>query len=122
MRDIVNNLKVVASLAPASHTANADGAYVDTRGFGSVMLAGARSVDNAEFTILESDTNSGGTVVDAADLDLVIDAAGVQSIGYKGSKRYVAARVIHGSPTASAVVASAVFVLGHPRQVPVDND
>lgn len=122
MRDLAHNVKAVASLAPASRTANADGTYVDTRDFGSVMLVGARSVDNAEFVILESDTNSAGTPAAATDFELVIDAAGVQTIHYKGTKRYVAASVVHGSPTASAVVASAVILLGNPRISPVTND
>lgn len=120
-RDLAHNVKSVASLAPASRTANADGTYVDTRDFGSVMLVGLRSVDNAEFVILEGDDGLTGSPAAAADFELVIDATGTQTIHYKGTKRYVAARVVHGSPTASAVVAGAAILLGLPRISPVSN-
>lgn len=120
-RDLAHNVKSAASLPPASRTTNADGVYVDTRDFGAVMLVGIRSADNAEFVILESDNGTTGAPAAAADFELVIDAAGTQTIHYKGTRRFVAARVVHGSPTASAVVAGAVILLGLPRISPVTN-
>ena len=65
------NVKVVPSLTPASRTASADGAYVDTRGFSSALVIfdiGAHDRTTADETFLckveeDADGSGAGTAI-----------------------------------------------------------
>lgn len=140
-RDLNSDLKFVKLLDPATITADANSASVDTREHDSAVLVAqvGESGDTLsgsvklEVEVEESDDNSAWTDVADADLDApvtgtntgtiaVIDAAAeddvVVPVGYRGSKRYV--RVVFnltGTHTNGTPV-SAMAVLGHAHRSP----
>lgn len=128
-RDLVNNVDVVESLAPASRTAAANGTGVDLRGFESatvVINLGAAGGTSPSFTfaVEESDDNSAFTAVADADLmgdaEPVVTAAGAPvKIGYKGGKRYLRVAITAVSGTSPTLLCSASVVRGHASLAPV---
>ena len=128
LRDLVNSLSVVETLAPASRNAAANGAGVDLRGFDSaavVIERGAEGGTSPSFTfeVQESDDNSVYTAVADADLDgtepVVTEAGTPVKIGYQGNKRYIRAAITEvtgGSPT---LLCAASVIRGHAHQRPV---
>lgn len=138
MRDLYNHLQVTQVLDPATLTADANSASVDTRGFDSLMFAAAvgESGDTLsgsvylELEVEESDDNS--TWTDVADADLhnsvsgnntgtfgVIDAAAeddaVYVTGYKGNKRYVRVVANLTGTHTNGIPVGVVAVQGHPH-------
>lgn len=147
-RDMVHSVKPTAGLAPAVRTATALSAACDTQGFEAVTvlvhLGTFGDVQSGtlyiEAELQESSDNSTYTAV--ADSDLLIltsrstitgtatgtfvqtkttgnaDTAGLYSVGYRGSKRYLKVNMrltgTHSTGTPSAVA----FVAGHPDYVP----
>lgn len=124
IRDLVNNVDVVESLAPASRTATANGTGVDLRGFESatvVIEAGAAGGTTPSFTfeVQESDDDSTYTAVADADLmgddePVVTAAAAPVKIGYRGTKRYLRAAITAVSGTSPTLLCAASVVRGHP--------
>lgn len=127
MKDTYHDIKVVASLEPAVHSATLKGGAVDLQGFGSALMAvntGAiASAGLYDIRIQESDTTTDGDFTDVAAADLLgalpagLAASSVYRQGYIGSKRYVRAVITKQSGT--SIAAGAVFVLGHPALAPV---
>ncbi len=126
LRDLKNNVSVTQSLAPAIRKLSADGTYIDLQGAKSAMVVfHVGAYTNGDFTlqVKESDDSggSGATVVAAADLEgaFVNFATNAQQnkaqrVGYKGTKRYIAASLLEnsGSPapgTGCAIGASVCF-------------
>lgn len=135
MKDMHSNIKVLRAIKPvAVGTTGAAGGQtspvIDRRGYESVEFlftagASATVADTVTPVILEGAT-TGGSFTSVANADLVGDetamtlttAAGVaKSIGYRGNKRYLKAKM-YGTGTATALVA-AVAVLGNPNDAPV---
>ena len=127
MRDLKNNVDVVASLLPAARTASADGASADLLGYGSAVALvefGARtdgthtpaleeSNDNATFTaVAAADRQGSFTACSSADTDDV-----VQRVGYIGTKRYIRVALTVAGATTGAL-SSAVIVRGPPASAP----
>jgi hypothetical protein len=125
MRDIVNNIGVVAVIAPAVLTATNTPAGVDLLGFGSAALVintGAIA-GSGNFTpkLQESDDNTNFTDVAAGDLQGSFPAAlaanSVVKVGYKGNKRYV--RPVLTLNSGTSIAASALIVKGNASKRPV---
>lgn len=128
-RDLVNNVDVVESLAPASRTAAGNGTGVDLRGFESatvIIETGAAGGTTPSFTfeVQESDDDSTYTAVAAVDLmgddEPVVTAAGAPvKIGYKGTKRYLRTAITTVSGTSPTLVCASSVVRGHATLAPV---
>lgn len=127
MRDLKNNIGVVAALAPAVQAATVNGAAVDLAGFGSaVAVVNTGAIAGAgDFTakLQESDTTTSGDFTDVVPGDLIgafpaaLSADSVVRVGYGGTKRYV--RVVLTKNGGTSIAAGAVVVKGHPSIVPV---
>lgn len=132
MRDMHNNIKVLAAIVPqavgTTGAANGQlGAVIDRQGFESLEFtfqAGPTGTagDRVHPGVLESDA-SNGSFTSVADADLLGDespltgAGGIGKVGYVGAKRYARLR-LYGVGTATAIV-SAQAVLGNPNLAPV---
>lgn len=125
MRDIVHNLKVVQSIAPADIAATTNGASVDLKGFDSVAFvtnSGARTASGA-FTLKlqESDDNATFTDVVADHYqapvagNLVADSTA--KVGYRGFQRYVRPVLTKGSGT--SIFIGVIAILGGAVDKPV---
>lgn len=122
--DMKNNSVVVSSLHSASRTAAATGDAVDLQGIHSAMVvvaAGAISGTNPAFTftVMERDDPADDWVaVAAADLEGAIPVIGddeeeaAYSVGYKGNKRYIAARLDDVGGTATPTLHCSAVVVG----------
>jgi len=123
-RDLVNDIDLQTSLAPAAYTASTNGQGVDLRGFESAAIAFvAGTVTDGTHTpsVEESDDGSAWSAVAAADLDrsLANLASGtVQRVGYRGAKRHLRA-VLTVTGATTGAVATAVVVRGNAAQQPV---
>lgn len=131
MRDIVNDIGVAHSLAPATRTAGATGAAVDLALWDAacvVVHVGSYTDGTHTIEVQEADDDGSGaagsfTAVADADLDgaePVIDASGdansVFEVGYKGAKRHLRV-VVTTSGTTSGATYGATVVRGHPYRV-----
>ncbi|MEP2085068.1 MAG: hypothetical protein ABJP87_04410 [Bauldia litoralis] len=131
MRHLYDNTKVVASLVPATRTADANGTGIDTKGYENAMLvvsAGDIDLANADETYVveleESDDNS--TFTDATGFDVTITAdneVGVVRIPNLNTtrKRYLRA-VLNVGGTTPSFPGNAVFLLGGGDSGPVNSD
>ena len=127
MRDMKNNVDAVNSLAPATYTATGNGSGADLQGYSGAMVvfhAGTADTGNGDETytpsVEESDDNSAFNAVAAGDLEGALSnmtANSVQRVGYKGSKRYIRARLVLGGTTPS-IDASALVLRGLPHHAP----
>ena len=123
-RDLKSNIDIVASLAPAARTATASGAGVDLRGYESAVAAFVPGTvtDGAHTpSVEESDDDSTFTAVAAADLlgslaDLASNVT--QRVGYRGSKRYIRAKITVSGASTGAVDA-ALVIRGNAVQQPL---
>lgn len=128
-RDLVNNVDVVESLAPASRTATANGTGVDLRDFNSatvIIELGAAGGTSPSFTfeVQESDDDSTYTAVADADLlgddePVATEAAAPVKIGYSGTKRYLRVAITAVSGTSPTLLCAASVVRGHAALSPV---
>jgi hypothetical protein len=126
MRDIANNLNVVASLVPAVQTAAADGTAVDLQGYGSAALlvqTGA-IVSAGDFGIkLQESDASGSGFTDVASTHLIgtlpatLVASTVYEQGYRINKRYV--RAVTTKAGGTSIALGAMIVRGMPHNAPV---
>lgn len=125
MRDIVHNIAVVQSIAPADIAANTNGAGVDLLGFDSVaFVATTGAITGAgAFTIKlqESDTDSGYTDVAAAHYQAPVAgnllATATAKVGYRGFKRWVRPVLTKGGGT--SIFASVIAIKGNAAEKPV---
>lgn len=124
MRDLVNNINDVTSLAPAARTATANGTSVDLQGYNSaevLFVVGAITDGTHTPKVQESDDNSAFTDVAAADQDGTLAALAAstnQAVGYKGNKRYLrAVSTVSGATTGG--VYAAVVIRGNPNVGPL---
>lgn len=135
MRDLHNNVDIIASIAPVAVGTTGTGqtgVIVDTRGYDSVEFAlsyGAITATAATFTptILHGDVT--GTMTSVADTDLLGTeaAAGLAAatrtdgstekvtkrIGYKGGKRYVQAKIVSTATAGTPVAADVILWNAH---------
>lgn len=134
--DLISNVGIVLLAEPADH-AHADfySGILDTQGFESAQLSaiigaltGVDASNYLEITAEECDSteNDDFTTVAAGDLDgafTKIDAATedsiIQSVGYKGIKRYIRLKFDYTGTDISAGIVGAVGLLGHARNLPV---
>lgn len=128
MKDMHNNIKVVAAIAPAVKTDAENGAAIDLLGFGSAeivvntgALAGAGDFG---FKLQHSHTTTSGDFVDVPAADLLgtapaaaMTAASVYRVGYVGSRRYIRVATIDNGGTSLAI--GGVAILGDPAIAPV---
>lgn len=136
MHSLYDNVSVVSSILPivGNDDTEGTGTGVDLKGYesavaiahigvsgdtlsGTVLLTPTleESNDNITFTaVAAADMEGAFTVVDAADEDAV-----VQSVGYKGSKRYLRVLVDFTGTHTTGTPISAVIVRGVPRHVGV---
>lgn len=126
--DLKNDTKAIKSLAPAALTdGTVLGTVVDLLHYRSAIVIfdiGAWTDGTHTPSLVESDDDSSYTAVAAGDmigtLAAVSGAGGqnaVQSVGYKGTKRYIKPKVVTASSTVGAVI-GAVAVKGHPEILP----
>ncbi|TDK38601.1 hypothetical protein E2F50_00095 [Rhizobium deserti] len=125
MRDIVHNIAVVQSLAPADIAASTNGSSVDLLGFDSVAFVATTGVRTASgaftLTLEESDDNAAFTAVDAdhyqAPVAGNLAANGTAKLGYRGFKRYVRPVLTKGSGT--SIFVSVIAIKGGAADKPV---
>jgi hypothetical protein len=137
-RDLKNNIAIVQLLAPqVINNTDTKSSLLDTRGFESaimiVNLGDFTGVDaDSTFTpiLQESDTTVDGdfTSVAAADIEgafTLVDATNedsvVQSVGYKGTKRYIRVLLdfVTGTGGITSAPVSVTGLLGHASYRPV---
>lgn len=125
-QDLVNNVKVLNTIVPASHgVGTVTGDVVDLAGFNSCMFVLAAGTNGAGGTVdvkIQHGSEADGS--DMVDVDggvftQVTEANdnAAYKLGYFGNKRYV--RAIADVGTAACDFSVAV-VLGHPRYAPVE--
>lgn len=131
MRKLFDNIKAVASLVPATRTADANGTGVDTKGYRDAMLVvAAGDIDLADanetyvIELEESDDNS--TWSDVSDISVTITAdnqVGVARIAELNvvRKRYLRA-VLNVSGTSPSFPGTALFLLGESYAGPQNTD
>lgn len=113
--DIVDDVKVVASLPPLATTdGTRTGTAVDLFGYRAAMVivdVGARTDGTHTPSLLESDDNSSYTAVAAGNLQgsfTAIAGSGqqnaVQQVGYIGTCRYLKAKIVTTGSTTGVVV------------------
>jgi len=127
MRDMKSNLDGVSTMDPASYSSTANGSGVDLRDFDGAMVvfqAGTADTGSGDETytpsVEESDDNSTFNAVAVPDLEGALanmTANSVQRVGYKGSKRYIRAKLTLGGTT-PAIDAAALVVRGLPHHAP----
>lgn len=125
MRDIVHNIGVVQSIAPADIAATTQGTSVDLLGFDSVAFIATTGVRTASgaftLTLEESDDNATFTAVDADHYQAPVSgnlAANITAkVGYRGFKRYVRPVLTKGSGT--SIFVSVIAVKGNAANRPV---
>lgn len=125
MRDLASNIGAVAALAPAVQSAAANGAAIDTLGFGSVAFivnTGAIAGDgDFGVKVQESDTDVSGDFTDATAVDTTapatLAATSAYKLGYRGHKRFVRLALTKAGGT--SIAAGAVAILGNAAQRPV---
>lgn len=119
MRDLYSNITALPAIAPAVHTATAQGAAIDINGAGRlafVVNTGA-VVGSGDFgaKLQESDTGTSAWTDVAADqvdstAPATLAADGAYRLGYRGWKRYVRLSLTRASGTSIAASAVAVIV------------
>ncbi|MFZ5762840.1 MAG: hypothetical protein ACOY8P_07950 [Thermodesulfobacteriota bacterium] len=124
MKDLKSNIKPEVTIAPAGNrNASVNGTGIDLQGFHSaaVTFAPATITDGTHTPKLqESDDNSTFTDVAAADQLGTLAALAsdtVQTVGYKGGKRYIRGVVTVAGATTGGIYA-AMVIKGHPDLAP----
>lgn len=127
MKDTYHDTNVVASLVPAVQAATLKGSAVDTRGFGSALMAvttgAVAGSGDYSLTMQHSDTTTDGDFSNVAAADLLgvvpatLEDSKTYRQGYIGKKRYVRAVITKNSGT--SIAAGAVFILSGPAIAPV---
>lgn len=124
MFDLVDNIAVEESITPAAHTANANGAGIDLRGYqAAVVIVDAGTITDGTHTISleESDDDSTYTAVAAADLQgsfANVASNTPQKVGYIGGKRYIRAVTTVSGATTGGIYGVSV-IKGRPDIAPV---
>ncbi len=125
MRDLINNLGVGQSIAPAVQAASINGTGVDLRGADSAMVivnVGAIAGSGLwTMKLQESDAlGSGYADVAAGNLEGAFTdplvAASETAIGYTGNKRYI--RAVGTKTSGTSVAFGAVVLRGHLHSAP----
>lgn len=126
VRDLVNDIGVVAAVAPAVLTADNTSAAIDLANYESatvVINTGAIAGSGNMTPKLQHSDASGSGFEDVTAADLIgsfptaLAATSVYKVGYKGNKRYV--RTVHTLNSGTSVAVSAVVVRGHAAVAPV---
>ena len=136
MQDLHNNIKCSLAEPPVAALTNANTPFVsaicDTAGFGScefVGILGTNTDADVTFTVLVEDGDDSGLTDNAAVADehlLGVEAMGLDfaddnkvfKIGYIGPKRYVRVTFTPANNGAGDVFFAAVWIQGHPRNLP----
>lgn len=130
MRSVFDAVKSLASLVPATRTANANGTVVDTKGFNTakaVVSAGDIDLANADetyaFKVQHGDQSDGSDMADLSSATTTVTADNqVKNIRIDGLgtvvKRYVRVVLTVGGTTPS-IPCSAVIELGNAFSEPV---
>lgn len=127
IRDLAQKVSAAPSVSPQVLTdGTVEGATVDMQNFESavvVVVSGTITDGTHTPSMEDSPDDSTWTAVAAGDLIgsfTAIAAANddeIQEVGYKGSERYIRAKVVTASATTGGLVAAAI-VRGDPRTIP----
>lgn len=135
MRDFKNNHGIVQLLKPQdlAHNDTAS-SWLDTRYFNAamigVMVGALTGVDASNYVtpiLQESDTtaDADATTVDSSDqhgaftkIDATTEDQVTQVVGYKGSKRYIRAKLDYTGTGISAGIVGVFGILGKPAVAP----
>lgn len=124
MKDLKSKISPIISIASALVADNVNGSTVDLQGFKSAAVVfAAGTITNGTHTpkLQESDNGSDWTDVAANDQVgslVAITTSSVQTVGYKGVKRYIrAVSTVTGSPATGGQY-SAMVVRGNPDLAP----
>jgi len=131
MRKLFDNVKVLASLVPATRTADANGTGVDTQGYENAMLVvAAGDIDLAStdetyvIELEESDDNSSWSDVTGFDVTITadneVDMVRIPNLN-TARKRYLRA-VLNVGGTTPSFPGTAIFLLGGGDSGPVNSD
>jgi hypothetical protein len=139
MRDMTNQIHTVPLIAPiAARTDNTAivSAIIDTKGYGSCVLAivtGTNTDANATFAVLVEDGDNSSLTDNAAVADEYLngtealagftfaDDIECRKIGYTGVKRYVRMTVTPSGNDSGNIFIAGIAVLGHPSRTPTAN-
>lgn len=123
MRDISEVLSAAVSVAPAAaRTTSTNGTGVDLRTYDAacVVFTPATITDGTHTPKLQESSASGSGYTDVAAGDLVgslsaLASNTVQTVGYRGGKRYIRAVItVTGSPSTGGIY-SATVIRGRPK-------
>ena len=127
MRELLNDVGLVQSLAPAVISATATGAAIDLAGYQSALVivnTGAIvSAGDFAISIEESDTTTGGDFAAAAAADVLgtvpatLEAASIYKLAYIGNKQYI--RTVFTKAGGTSIAAGIVVAKGHALTGPV---
>ena len=132
-KDLYSNVVVTQSLTPAVRTADANGTGVDLAGYESatVLFEFGNSADTLSETVYvvgvvqESANNSDFTDVAAADLigtcptiDAPAEDTTTAAVGYRGSKRYIRAKLDFTGTHTTGIPCATSVIKGHPTHAP----
>ncbi len=127
MRELLNDVGLVQSLAPAVISATATGSAIDLAGFQSALVivnTGAIvSAGDFAVSIEESDTTTSEDFEAAAAADVLgtvpatLEAASVYKLAYVGTKRYI--RIVLTKAGGTSLAAGIVVAKGHALTGPV---
>jgi len=122
MKDLHNNMALVAALIPAVQSATATSAAIDLQGFNAaeVLINTGAIASAGDFTVKlqESNTTTSGDFTDVAAADLLgtfpasLAADSVYKVGYKGPKRYI--RTVATKNSGTSIIAGIMVVKGNP--------
>lgn len=128
MKDMKTMIAAAVGAVPQILSANHTATLVDLQGFNSATLVVSTGaiVGAGDFSVKlqESDTETLGdfTDVDADDLlgsfSATLPADSVETVGYRGTKRYV--RVVFTRNGGTSIAASAAIIKGHPENAPTE--
>jgi len=122
MMDLVHNISVLTTLAPAVRNSASTGTGVDTANFDSAVIfvnVGTVTDGTHTLTVQDSSDNVSFNPVAAALLDgtLANLASNTnQKVGYKGNLRYL--RVTGAGSGATGAAFAVTIILGTPRKGP----
>lgn len=131
MKSVYDAVKFLASLVPATRTADANGSAVDTQGYGSAVLTvSAGDIDTASgdetyaFNVEESaDGSTGWAAISGATVSVTADndvkLIRLEGLNTGSRKRYLRAVLDVGGTTPS-IPCSAVFALSRAYNEPVN--
>lgn len=136
LASVIHTVPLIAPVAARTDNTAIVSAIIDTKGYGSCVLAlvtGTNTDTNATFAVLVEDGNDSGLsdAAAVADIDLngtealagftYADDVETRKIGYVGPKRYVRMTVTPSGNDSGNIFLAGIAILGDPASAPTAN-